>query len=79
MAENVSVTWDSDMCLLVLCENYVNVNININNNKNNICDPCRVTAEVCCFEGGFHDCLRIRGDCEQGVDGEANIASVNNR
>ena len=26
------------MCLLVLCEKYVNVSININNNKNNICD-----------------------------------------
>ena len=33
MTVNVSVTWDSDMCLLVLCENYVNVNININNNS----------------------------------------------
>ena len=31
---NVSVTWDSDMCLLVLCENYVIVNININKNIN---------------------------------------------
>ena len=36
-----------------------------------------MSAEVCCFEGGFRDRLRIRGDCEQGVDGEANIASVN--
>ena len=35
-----------------------------------------MTAEVCCFEGGFHDRLRIRGDCEQGVDSEANIASA---
>ena len=35
-----------------------------------------MTAEVCGLESGFHDRLRIRGDCEQGVDGEAIIASV---
>ena len=40
---------------------------------------CRVTAEVCGFEGGFHDRPWIRGDCVEGVDAEANIPSVNIR
>ena len=35
-----------------------------------------MTAEICGFESGFHDRLRIRGDYEQDVDGEAIIACV---